>query len=86
MGDHIELSPAMQKLHGVAILFVVLAIALVMAAMFLLAIGPCIDVFLVMMLSWSIEMVALISSIVVFCFVVLLWEVYPTLFRRHHIE
>jgi hypothetical protein len=35
-----------------------------------------------MMLSWSSEMVALISSIVVFCFLVLLWEVYPTLFRR----
>ncbi len=36
-----------------------------LAAMFLLAIGLCIDVFLVMMLSWSSEMVALISWLIV---------------------
>jgi hypothetical protein len=108
-----KLSPAMQKLHGLAILFVVLAIALVMApaalhrraepksasdrflrvasqlllaAMFLLAVGLCCDVFLVTMLTWRSETVALTCSILVFCFLVMLWEVYPTLFRRHHIE
>jgi hypothetical protein len=108
-----RLTSSMQKLHGVAIFLVVLAIAFVMApaalhrraeprsvseaflrvssrlllaAMFLLAVGLCLDVFIVTTLAWRSEALALGASIVLFCVLAILWEAYPTLFRRRHSE
>jgi hypothetical protein len=104
-----KLDPFQQKLHGVAIVFVVAAIGLIMApaalhrraerdsvserfvqvasrlvlsAMLLLAIALSLDIFIVAIVVWHDQNLAIGISIVSLGFFLTLWELYPAIYRR----
>jgi hypothetical protein len=55
---------------------------LLLAAMMLLAAGLSLDVYLVTFVVWQERAIALIASIGAFVVFILLWEVYPAIYRR----
>jgi uncharacterized protein DUF6328 len=104
-----KLSVAEQKLHNLAILLVVVAVALIMSpaalhrraeqrsvsdrfiriasrfvlsAMLLLAIGISLEVFIVTDIVWHDRFIATTASVAVLCLFTILWELYPTIYRR----